>query len=133
MKRLVIPVVIALLMVCSVKAEDYFDQYPGRAKSAGVQKLSSQERASMASLIDTIVVEAMVEAASSQKKSCEGQTERSCEKAMKTCRDVCLNNTVWDFEAGVYRHNTNLGDICLGSCESAKTACQQQITNTRKE
>jgi hypothetical protein len=133
MKRLVVAAVIAWLMVCSVKAEDYFDQYPGRAKSAGVQKLSSKERASMASLIDTIVVEAMIEAVSSQKKTCEGQARHSCEKARQTCREVCLNNTVWDFEAGMYRHNTNLGDICLGSCESAKTACQQQITNTSKE
>lgn len=133
MKRFVITAVITLLMVCSVNAEDYFDQYPSRAKSAGVQKLSPQERASMVSLINTMVVEAMVEAVSSQKKSCEGQAERSCEKAMKICREVCLNNTIWDFEAGMYRRNTNLGDICLESCESAKTACQQQIKNTRKE
>ena len=133
MKRFVIAAVLTLLMVCSVNAEDYFDQYPSRAKSAGVQKLSPQERANMVSLINTMVVEAMVEAVSSQKKSCEGQAVRSCEKAMKICREVCLNNTVWDFEAGMYRRNTNLGDICLESCESAKTACQQQSMNTRKE
>jgi len=133
MKRFVIAAAITLLMVCSVKAEDYFDQYLGRAKSAGVQKLSQQERDSMVSLINTIVVEAMVEVSSSQKKSCQGQAERSCQKAMKVCHEVCLNSAVWDFEAGMYRRNTNLGDICLESCESAKTACQQQSMNTRKE
>lgn len=127
MKRFVIAAASTLLMVCSVNADDYFDQYPSRAKTAGVQKLSPQERASMVSLINTIAVEAMVEAVSSQKDSCASRAKRSCEDAMKTCREVCLNNTVWDFEAGTYRRNTNLGDICLESCESAETACRQQI------
>lgn len=94
MKRFVITAAITLLMVCSVNADDYFDQYPSRAKTAGVQKLSPQERASIVSLINTIAVEAMVEAASSQKKSCASRAEHSCENAMKTCHEVCLNNTV---------------------------------------
>ena len=125
MKGFVVTAAITFLLVCSVNAEDYFDQYPSRAESAGVQKLSLQERARMASFIDSIVVEAMVDVASSTKKSCESRTNRSCEKAMKACSEVCLNHTVWDFEAGMYRRNTNLGDICLESCESAKTGCQQ--------
>jgi hypothetical protein len=133
MKKFVVPAMVTLLMACSVNAKDYLDQYPSRAKSAGVHKLSPQERASIVSLINTMVVEAMVEAASSQKKSCEGQAERTCEKAMKICREVCLNKSAWDFEAGIYRHNTNLGDICLESCGSAKTACQQRSMNTGKE
>jgi hypothetical protein len=125
MKELIAIATITFLLVCSVNAEDYFDRYPSQAKSAGVQKLSKQERASMASLIDTMVVEAMVEAASSTRKSCDNRTNRSCEKAMKKCREVCLSHAVWDFETGMYRHNTNLGDICLESCESAKIGCEQ--------
>jgi hypothetical protein len=125
MKGFVVTAAITFLLVCSVNAEDYFDRYPSEAKSAGVQKLSQQERASMASLINSMVVEGMLDAASSQKKSCESRANRLCEKAMKTCREVCMNNAVWDFESGMYRHNTNLGDICSESCGSIRTGCQQ--------
>ena len=101
-------------------SEDFFDRYPSLGKSVGVEKLTQQERSNLSSLIEGVVDIS----SSGSNKSCEGKIKDACESAMRSCRSACMDSTVWDYETGTPRRNTNLGDICSNSCRTVMNSCR---------
>ena len=111
-----------LFLSCSsvASSEDFFDRYPNLGKSVGVERLTGQERSHLSSLI-----EGVVEISSSGKVACEDRSKQACRLTYRECMSACIDNMVFDYETGMYRRNTNLGDICASTCRVAEKACTQ--------
>ena len=104
-----------------VGAEDFFDRYQSLGKSVGVEKLTPQERSNLSSLI-----EGVAEISSSGVgNACENKSTHDCQLTYQECKHTCTDHSVFDYESGGYKRNTNLYDICVKTCRVVMNRCRQ--------